>query len=394
MQNGIRRAWDGTAHTVAGFPLAVVTGSLVLCAGLFAMVTVGHPVGKTYRNDILAVSRFCSVIQRSRFSALLGVELKLAPAASRRAAWRGVWYHVIAGFLISVIGFSLLVSLWSAAGAAVLLPVFNPPNGRMLGMRLSDPLPWSGLSIIAVLLGYAAAKLAIGLAALDVQAAQAMLQLSRAEELALRVQDLTESRADVVDAADAERRRIERDLHDGAQQRLVSLAMNLGMARATLTDVDPKAREAIEHAHDEAKQALTELRQLVRGLHPAVLEDRGLDAALSGIAARSPVKTRLNVDVPKRPSATVEAVAYFVISEALTNVAKHAQAKAVDIEVRRRGDLLLIEVRDDGRGGADPLAGTGLRGLAQRIRSVDGSWSVESPLGGPTVIRVELPCES
>jgi signal transduction histidine kinase len=218
--------------------------------------------------------------------------------------------------------------------------------------------------------------------------------LSRAEELALRVRDLTESRADVVDAADAERRRIERDLHDGAQQRLVSLAMNLGMARATLTDVDPKAREAIEHAHDEAKQALAELRQLVRGLHPAVLEDRGLDAALSGIAARSPVQTRLSVDVPVRPSPTVEAVAYFVVSEALTNVAKHAQAQSVDIDVRRRGDLLLVEIRDDGQGGADPLDGTGLRGLAQRIRSVDGTWTIESPLGGPTVIRVELPCES
>jgi signal transduction histidine kinase len=150
----------------------------------------------------------------------------------------------------------------------------------------------------------------------------------------------------------------------------------------------------IEHAHDDAKQALTELRQLVRGLHPAVLDDRGLDAALSGIAARSPVPATLTVDVATRPSPTVEAVAYFVVSEALTNVAKHAGATKVDIDVRRRGPLLLLEIRDDGRGGADPASGTGLRGLAQRIRSVDGKWSVESPLGGPTVIRVELPCES
>jgi signal transduction histidine kinase len=394
MQNGIRRAWATTAHTVVGFPVAVITGSIVLCVGAYALLAWGHAPGRAQANGLFAASRLCSAIQRSRFAALLEVELELAPAGSRRAAWRGVWYHLIVGFLISVLGFSLIVSLWSAVGAAVLLPIFSRPGAKLVGVVLSDPAPWAALAILAGGLTFAAVKLAEGLARLEVRVARAMLQLTRAEELALRVQDLTESRADVVDAADAERRRIERDLHDGAQQRLVALAMNLGMARANLTDVDPRARDAIEHAHDEAKQALTELRQLVRGLHPAVLDDRGLDAALSGIAARSPVKARLMVDVPVRPSPTVEAVAYFVVSEALTNVAKHARAQSVDIDVRRRGNRLLLEVRDDGQGGADPLAGTGLRGLAQRIRSVDGTWSIDSPPGGPTVIRVELPCES
>jgi signal transduction histidine kinase len=233
-----------------------------------------------------------------------------------------------------------------------------------------------------------------GLARLDISLAGAMLQTSRVEVLAQRVTALAESRADVVDAADAERRRIERDLHDGTQQRLVSLAMNLGMARANLADTDPRARAAIEQAHDEAKQALAELRDLVRGLHPAVLDDRGLDAALSGIAARSPVPVRLRVSVPDRPSRTIEAVAYFVVSEALANVAKHAKADRADVDVSRKGDMLHLAIRDTGRGGADPNAGTGLRGLAQRIGSVDGSLRIDSPAGGPTQIIVELPCES
>ena len=152
---------------------------------------------------------------------------------------------------------------------------------------------------------------------------------ARPTRCALQVTRLTETRARVVDAADAERRRIERDLHDGAQQRLVALAMNLGRARAKFDDDPEGARELVDQAHEEAKDAITELRNLVRGIHPAVLTDRGLDAALSAVAARSPVPVRLDVDVPERPSPTVEAVAYFVVSEALTNVARHAQARHV-----------------------------------------------------------------
>ncbi len=390
----IRRAWASTLHVMVGFPVAVVTGSLVLLAGIFAVLAWGHAMRGGHANALFAMSRACSVVQRSRFSAILGVELALPPPSSKRAAWRGVFYHTVAGFLVSTIGFALVVVLWSAVGLALLMLLSSQQVLQPFGVILGRALLWTALALIAVLAALAAVASAKLMAALDVRAARAMLPLSRAEELALRVQDLTESRADVVDAADAERRRIERDLHDGAQQRLVSLAMNLGMARANLTDVDPRARDAIEHAHDEAKQALAELRQLVRGLHPAVLDDRGLDAALSGIAARSPVPATLTVEVPKRPSRTVEAVAYFVVSEALANVAKHAQATSVRIEVRREGDVLLVRVHDNGAGGADPARGTGLRGLAQRIRSVDGSWSVDSPPGGPTVIRAELPCES
>jgi signal transduction histidine kinase len=243
----------------------------------------------------------------------------------------------------------------------------------------------------------AAPWVARGLARADEAAAGALLGPSRSEELALRVEALARSRAEIVAATDAERRRIERDLHDGAQQRLVSLAMNLGMARARLTDAPEPAREAIEQAHDEATRTLAELREFVRGLHPAVLDDRGLDAALSGIAATAPLPVRLRVDMAARCSPSVEAVAYFVVAEALTNAAKHAHAGHAEVTVERTHDRLRVVVEDDGRGGATLDAGgegSGLRGLAQRAAAVDGTLTVHSPLGGPTVISVELPCGS
>jgi signal transduction histidine kinase len=194
-----------------------------------------------------------------------------------------------------------------------------------------------------------------------------------------------------VDAADAERRRLERDLHDGTQQRLVSLAINLGMARAQVSTAE-EAHQAIADAHEEAKSALAELRDLIRGLHPAVLEDRGLDAALSGVTARMPIPVRLTVDLPRRPAPVIEAVAYFVVSEGLANIVKHAQASQAEVVVSRAGDRLHIIVSDDGIGGADPSRGTGLTGLAKRAASVDGTFEIVSPPDGPTLLTVDLPC--
>ena len=205
------------------------------------------------------------------------------------------------------------------------------------------------------------------------------------------MEQLTETRAGVVDAADAERRRLERDLHDGTQQRLVSLAMNLGMARAQASSAE-EAQQAIAEAHEEAKAALAELRDLIRGLHPAVLEDRGLDAALSGVAARMPIPVRLTVDLPRRPAPVIEAVAYFVVSEGLANIVKHAQATRRRCSCNAAGDRLHVIVTDDGVGGADPARGTGLAGLARRAASVDGTFEIVSPPGGPTLLTVDLPC--
>jgi signal transduction histidine kinase len=224
--------------------------------------------------------------------------------------------------------------------------------------------------------------------------ARRLLGPTRSEELALRVESLARSRADAVAAADAERRRIERDLHDGAQQRLVSLAMNLGMARERFEGEAEPVRQAIAAAHEEAILALSELREFIRGLHPAVLSDRGLNAALSGLVARAPLPVRLRVDMPRPAAPGIEAVAYFIVSEALTNVVKHARATSAEVTVTRAGDLLRIVVSDDGTGGAVGGGGSGLRGLAQRAAAVDGTLDIDSPQGGPTVITAELPCES
>jgi len=333
-----------------------------------------------------------------------GTPRGIASAARSQAVWRQACYHflaapALAGAAIVAIG-SWLASLvylfvyayaWGLPAGSMLhrglyfgLNYFHLP--RILGVPVDA---WLTVAGVAGLL--AAPWLTAGVQALDVRAARALLGPSRAEELQHRVEQLSETRAGVVDAADAERRRLERDLHDGTQQRLVSLAINLGMARAQVGTAE-EARRAIADAHEEAKSALAELRDLIRGLHPAVLEDRGLDAALSGVAARMPIPVRLTVDLPRRPAPVIEAVAYFVVSEGLANIVKHAQASQAEVVVSRAGDRLHIIVSDDGVGGADPSRGTGLTGLAHRAASVDGTFEIVSPPDGPTLLTVDLPC--
>ncbi|MFF8786996.1 sensor histidine kinase [Streptomyces sp. NPDC015125] len=332
--------------------------------------------------------------QRWRFRALCGVEL---PRLRFRELRRQFGYTLLIGPLLGVLEFLLLALLLAAVVASlVLVWVWLVPAEwrREYGGYTTNAtyLTVAGLLALATV-----PPLAAGLVRLEILAGQGLLGVSRSDQLARRVEDLTESRAGAVDAADAERRRIERDLHDGAQQRLVSLALNLGLAKATLTDLPPEAREVIDAAHREAKDAIEELNNLVRGLHPAVLDELGLDAALSGLAARAPLPVRLRVDLPpglpQRAAPAVEAVAYFVVSEALTNIAKHARkATRADVTVTRLGEILRVVIADDGVGGADPSKGSGLKGLAQRVRSVDGTFRMSSPVGGPTMMNVELPC--
>ena len=219
-----------------------------------------------------------------------------------------------------------------------------------------------------------------------------LLGTSKEEVLYERVEALTESRSAVMRAMHMERRRIERDLHDGAQQRLVNLAMDLGRAREKM-DTDPDgARQIVEQSHEQAKQVLTEMRDLVRGIHPAVLTDRGLDAAVSAIAGRSPVPVKVDVQIDGRLPEEVEGTAYFVVVEALTNIARHSGATQAAVQIRRDGNWLRITVIDDGRGGADPEMGSGLRGLKDRITALDGSFALSSPAGRGTRLTVEIPC--
>jgi signal transduction histidine kinase len=412
-------AWRATRNALAGLLVALVTvvvlglPCVLWGAALFSVSTEDNNPGHIalYVAAVLVIPAVLpwlvlgqTGLQRSRLHATLGLEFPHALRAAGRgpwllgpwrtaATWRQLGYHVISVFT-GLIGGVLVAACW-------LLPVAGV--GLLLAADQGTGYD-AGLSALAVAVVFAAPWLARGVSRADEAAARALLGPSRSEELAERVETLARSRADIVKATDAERRRIERDLHDGAQQRLVSLAMNLGIARAGLTDAPEAARKAIADAHDEAVQALSELREFIRGLHPAVLNDRGLNAALSGLAARAPLPVRVQVDLPRPAGASVEAIAYFIVSESLANIAKHARATRADIAVTRLGNRLRITVTDDGVGGAaipppgdgpaGAWSGTGLRGLVQRATAVDGTLSIDSPPGGPTVITAELPCES
>ncbi len=208
-----------------------------------------------------------------------------------------------------------------------------------------------------------------------------------------RLAELRASRERLVSAGDAERRRLERDLHDGAQQRLVAIAMQLNFLRTRIRDDPSTAEELATTASDELAQSLHELRELARGIHPAVL-DHGLAAALESLASRSPVPATLRYETDEPLPAPVELAGYFVASEALTNVAKYAQATSASVRVTRAGGRAIIEIADDGIGGADPTRGSGLRGLNDRVEALDGTLRVVSPAGGGTVVVAELPCGS
>jgi signal transduction histidine kinase len=208
-----------------------------------------------------------------------------------------------------------------------------------------------------------------------------------------RIKTLETTRAGAVDVQETELRRIERDLHDGAQARLVALGMSLGMAEQKLQS-DPEAVGALlAEARQGASEALEELRVLARGIHPPILTDRGLEAAVSALVMHSPLQVALAVDVPDRPNAAVESAAYFTVSEALANAIKHGHAKRVEISIRTSNGILMAEVTDDGRGGAD-ANGDGLKGLRQRVEALDGTLRLSSPVGGPTTVRAVMPCES
>ncbi|PIM70815.1 sensor histidine kinase [Streptomyces sp. JV178] len=412
----------------AGRPVAfLATGVLIQLAALVVMALPWIVlVPETWAATLLAVLVPLAAVvaagpslteaQRGRFRTRLGVHIPSSYEGSRPsltewlrspAARRQLGYHLLFGPLLALAAVFVLL-MWTASAVAASIYVWIwlvPPESRLGEAGYTVLAAYVTVAGIALLC--AASWLSRALARLDTRTATLRLGPSREEQLARRVEDLAESRAGLVDAVDAERRRIERDLHDGAQQRLVSLAVNLGLARATLGDLPEDARRVIDEAHREAKEAMEELNDLVRGLHPAVLEDRGLDAAISGIAARAPLPVGVTVNLPSRPAPAVEAVAYFTVSEALTNVVKHARASRAEVTVECLGATLVLVVSDDGVGGvggvggAEPAGGTGLSGtaggtglagLAKRVASVDGRLSVDSPVGGPTVLTVELPC--
>ncbi|HEX6421981.1 MAG TPA: sensor histidine kinase [Acidimicrobiales bacterium] len=394
---------------VVGSVLFSVTIAL-LAAAVFLLIT--FPLALPVAWALFVSARAMAVVERSRVAALLGERLpdpvpplqattpwaRLVERLRSRARWREIGYHLLA-LPRGLLTYAVAALAWCGSAALLLLPLYVsalPGDTAKFGL-FEVSQGWAALAAMLVGLGgllVVAPWVTIGLARLDLAVARRLLAPPRRDELGERVSRLETSRAAAVDSAEAERRRIERDLHDGAQQRLVALAMGLGTARKRLESDPEGGRQLVADAHEDAKAALKEIRDLVRGIHPVILEDRGLDAALSAVVARSPVPVSLDVDVASRPPPAVESAAYFVVTEALANVARHAHATRASVSIARAGDRLVVEVRDDGVGGADPDAGTGLAGLRDRVTALGGTMRLVSPPGGPTTLLVEVPCAS
>jgi signal transduction histidine kinase len=317
------------------------------------------------------------------------------------ATWKGLAYFAVL-FPITLVEFTISAALWFATGIFLTMPVLvlftrvTINFGGDLHWIIDQPLealPWTPIGVASLLIAMYVTRM-MGTA----HAMFAGLLLGpgdrQAENLVLRARadHLQASRARGVDAAESDRRRIERDLHDGAQQRLLAVAMDIGRARAKMDDDPVGARALIEQAHAGTKEAISELRDLARGIYPAILTDRGLDPALSGLAARAPVPVEVDVDLPDRPPAAVESIAYFIVAESLANIAKYARATRAAIKVSRDDHWVIVEISDNGVGGAAASRGGGLSGLADRAATIDGILTVNSPRGGPTVIRADLPC--
>lgn len=303
--------------------------------------------------------------------------------------WRSVLHHHLTMALSAIPALVALIALWAAWTAGELAIIGAP-------LDLGPVHAGRGLQLLAAVLLLLVVLAAIAGGALAERGLARVMLPSTDDSLRSEVAELSQRRQGAVDAAEQERLRIERDLHDGVQPRLVALAMTLGLARSRLQSDPDRAGALIDEAHAEAKAVITDLRELARGIHPAVLTDRGLDPALSALAARSPVPVDLHVAVPERLGREQEAVAYFVVSEALTNIAKHAGASRarVDAVLARPERALHVRIEDDGRGGAavhhDGIS-TGLAGLTDRVRAAGGHLEVASPAGGPTVLTASLP---
>ena len=390
----------------AGLSLVLVLGIGVFILALGVYVLRGYSwfeqrrTGAVYGIDIAGLPR-----RRSQHAGFKGFMHQIWLDSSDSTPWRALG-HVAASTVVAWIFFTIAIAgLGTGVGtiAAIVAGARVDSDEAANWQRWLPGELLLPVAIVAALLGLAAA-LSYGF--VDRAMTRGILGASRAAVLQRQVAVVSAQRTGAVAAAEQQRVSIERDLHDGVQPRLVSVAMTLGMAKAKFDTEPEAARELIDTAHSETKDAITELRRLARGLHPAVLQDRGLDAALSAIIARSPVPVTLDVDLPERASSQAEAVIYFAVSEAITNIAKHARATRCSVRVDRVdsagvSDRIVATITDDGIGGAHvgqvgapAISSGGLAGIRDRAVAAGGSLRVSSPVGGPTVITVEVPCAS
>jgi signal transduction histidine kinase len=428
VRSRLRTVWRASAYLMLGAAVGVlawflVAGLLVVMA--LALVLVGLPL---LPEAVLVLRRFAS-LERWRAGRVLGVPIaerytpltgtlreRLRGVVSHSATYRDAVWLLVQAFVGLFVGL-IVVAYWlaipillsvpfwwwavsadEAYNVVTLLPWPTAPEGQGLLVNniLIDSWP-RALLVPPLLAAAAAAVLALvtpWLARSYARLARWVLSPSARTRLVERVEELTETRAGALDAHAAELRRIERDLHDGTQARLVTVAMRLGLAEKGVTKDPDKAVRLLREALEGTEEAMAELRQVVRSIYPPILSDRGLDGAVSALAAAAPVPVTAEVDPGGRLPAAVEAAVYFVIAEALANIAKHAQASHAWVRVHRQDDTLNVTVRDDGRGGADEQAGTGLAGIQRRVAASDGTYRLSSPPGGPTELTVELPCGS
>ncbi|WP_405605732.1 sensor domain-containing protein [Streptomyces sp. NBC_01410] len=410
------RTWREFGYLLLSLPISIVfftfavTG-VSLGAGLL-ITFLGIPVLAAG----LAGCRGLGAMERARARALLGLEVgNPDPIRARKGglmSWVGAvlksgasWRHLLYALLHfpwAIFAFVVSVTFWVNAWALLTYPLWHWTFPRYLdrpGISLYGDSDGNQLYIDTPFEIGSAAAVGLVLVLVTPWVIRALVSFDRVmvtgllgpSTLATRVVELESDRGVVVDTAAADLRRIERDLHDGAQARLVALAMDLGLAKEKLAEDPDAAARMVDEAHGEVKVALQELRDLARGIHPAVLTDRGLDAALSAVASRCTVPVTVEVDLPSRPAPAIEGIAYFTVSELLQNVSKHAQASRATVDVWRSQDRLMLQVTDNGRGGADLSAGSGLAGLAERLDAVDGILALDSPAGGPTTVTAELP---
>ncbi|MCO5999030.1 sensor histidine kinase [Actinoallomurus rhizosphaericola] len=345
-----------------------------------------------------AVARAWASWHRRRADRLLG---RPRSGPVRAGAWRVLGW--LGTYIVTGLAFGLVavVCAGNAVATAVTVPLWwaLPAGTRAGGFAAGVPLTGWGTALTLgtgqfVIFSALTYGLVPPLARLHARITVALLSPSAADRLAQRVETLTETRAGAMNAHGAELRRIERDLHDGTQARLVAIAMRLGAARESLGEDPELVGRLLREAHENTEEAMAELREVIRTIYPPILADRGLVGALTALGTRSAIDTTLDIGDLGTIPAAVEAVAYFTIAEALTNAAKHSQAARTTVRVVRSGDRLSIGVGDDGIGGADETLGTGLAGIRHRVLALDGTVRVHSPAGGPTTITVSLPCGS
>ncbi|MGH8981508.1 MAG: histidine kinase [Acidimicrobiales bacterium] len=387
----------GLLELVGVFPGSGILVGVLLWAGDAFLVRYGLLISFRWTRELATVSRRLSddwigmpiddpylpppsdhagAFSGERFRWMVG-----DPATWRDLLWMGA--NATVGWMLAMLPFVV-----AAAGSIVCFGYATGVFGHHGRAGVQVPLALGGgaLTVLAVWMGPILLQAYGGLA-------RAALGPRGDPELARRVRHLAQTRSETIDASAAEIRRIERDLHDGAQARLVAMGMTLGVAE-DLMDRDPvAARKLLVEAREASSKALAELRGLVSGIHPPVLADRGLVDAIRALALDSALRVEVTADPVARPPAPVESAAYFAVSELLTNVSKHADSRQAWVDIRSRDGMLAISVTDEGRGGADPEHGSGLQGIERRLAAFDGVLAVSSPPGGPTIVQLEIPCE-